>query len=785
MIKSNLGILRGLLVLSLITLFTFSSYAEKIYVMNGGGYNSAEPQLITAITNNGHTVTVNSTNMGTLPSGFTTYCNDPVNGYDWLCFFGTADFAGLGMAAQIQAFIDAGGKVFYQYEVTCCTTSSTSVASISSDITGLTITPNAAPYIAIGSTSNGGYEATNISCCASFIGNAYKGLDGLPLANQIQATATVAGATPPISTCLNFGFTFATTDFVGTANSGAIIGIGDINLWYDGGEPFSNGGSTPVNTSMVDYIFPNSSSTCYAFPQGCVDTNNYNPSQSAQIINLGNDTNLCQGETLLLNASTSGSTYLWQDNSTNSTFNITQAGTYWVQISGGCGISTDTIVVSFNQTTPFTFDSDTTLCQGESLLLDVNSLSGTYLWQDNSTNPSFDVIQQGSYWVQITSGCGIISDTINVNFNPILPINLNLGNDTILCQSQTLLLDVTSPNATYLWQDNSTNPTFNITQQGTYWVQITGGCRIVSDTINVSFILEPLINLGNDTILCQGESLLLDANIPNSSYLWQDNSTNSSFNITQQGSYWVQITGSCGTISDTIIATFNPLPTINFGNDSVLCQGESLLLDASSPNATYLWQDNSTNPTFNITQLGTYWVIITNSCGIISDTINTAFNPSPVVNLGNDTMLCDDESLSLDVSLLNATYLWQDNSTIATSLISQEGTYWVTVSLNNCNTSDTLIVNENICEIILQIPNVLTPNNDGFNDIFTPIVSKGIISMSTVIFNRWGNQIFETNEFSINWDFKDVSDGTYYWIVNYIDINDEDNTLKGYVTIFR
>ena len=94
---------------------------------------------------------------------------------------------------------------------------------------------------------------------------------------------------------------------------------------------------------------------------------------------------------------------------------------------------------------------------------------------------------------------------------------------------------------------------------------------------------------------------------------------------------------TCGTTTDTINVSYNALPTVNLSYDT-LCQGETLTLDATSSNATYLWQDNSTNPSFTVTQQGTYWVEETNNCGITTDTINVSYHPLLTVNLSNDTL---------------------------------------------------------------------------------------------------------------------------------------------------
>ncbi len=159
--------------------------------------------------------------------------------------------------------------------------------------------------------------------------------------------------------------------------------------------------------------------------------------------------------------------------------------------------------------------------------------------------------------------------------------------------------------------------------------------------------------------------------------------------------------------------------------------------------------------------------------------------PLPTVNLGNDTTLCQGETMLLDATTLNATYLWQNNSTTPTFSVTQQGTYWVDVTVNNCTLTSTILIHEEVCEIILELPNIFTPNNDGANDLFVPIISKGIVSMSTIIYNRWGSKVFETKNLAIKWDGQGVAEGTYFWIVYYTDINGVKNNLNGYLTLLK
>ena len=403
---------------------------------------------------------------------------------------------------------------------------------------------------------------------------------------------------------------------------------------------------------------------------------------------LGNDTILCQGQSLLLDVTTVGATYLWQDASTNPTFNVTMQGTYWVEVSNGFCTVRDTIIVN-TLALAANLGNDTTICQGENVLLDATTTGATYLWQDNSTNPTFNASATGTYWVELTVGACVERDSIDITVNP-LPL-VNLGPDTILCENANLLLSDVTVGATYLWQDASTNTTFNVTTAGLYWLEATlNGCD-ARDTINVTYQTVS-VDLGNDTNICQNQNLLLDASTVNATYLWQDNSINPTFNVTQAGQYFVEVTVNACTAYDTIDVTYTQLPTPDLGNDTTLCEGQNLLLDVFEPNVTYLWQDNSTNQDFNVITAGNYSVDVTLNGCTASDAIVVNYTQLPVVNLGNDTTLCTNETLTLLATNSNSTYLWQNNTTNASFLVTAAGKYYVQVTRGNCPVADTIVV---------------------------------------------------------------------------------------------
>jgi len=403
------------------------------------------------------------------------------------------------------------------------------------------------------------------------------------------------------------------------------------------------------------------------------------------IIDLGNDTTLCSSTSYLLDAQNSGSTYVWSDGSTNQTFTTTSSGEYWVEVdSAGC-ISTDTINIIIVDPV-INLGNDTILCSSNLLILDALNSGSTYLWQDGSNNQTLTITGTGQYWVEINNEGCLISDTIDITIlNPML----NLGNDTILCSSDSILLDAQNFGSTYQWNDGSTNQTFTTTSSGEYWVEVDSAGCISTDTINI-IIVDPVINLGNDTIICSSNLLILDALNSGSTYLWQDGSNNQTLTITGTGQYWVEINNEGCLISDTIdITILNPM--LNLGSDTILCSSDSILLDAQNFGSTYEWNDGSTNQTFTTMSSGEYWVEVDSAGCISTDTITVTIIELSV-DLGSDTTFCSPTTFILDAQNIGVNYLWQDGSTEQTTVINEEGTFWVEVSLHECYANDTIVI---------------------------------------------------------------------------------------------
>lgn len=474
-----------------------------------------------------------------------------------------------------------------------------------------------------------------------------------------------------------------------------IPGAGATYVQWNFGDPISGNDDTTSGYS-VQHLFSDTGDyeiTAYLTFVCYLDTltQNIHVSDLSPSIDLGNDSSICQGESLVLNAYYSGSSYLWQDGSTDSTLQAIASGLYYVTVTNSCGSDIDSINIIVDPLPSFTLGVDTAVCTGTTLLLSASVPNASYLWQDGSSSSSFLVNQPGIYWLQVTNNCGSISDTIEIT-SQNLP-SVNLGNDTVVCDLSPFVLSAFNPFCGYLWQDGSTNSTFQVNSSGLFYVTVTNSCGSDQDSVEIEVISQPFVDFGPDSFLCVGGSIVLGVSDSNSNIQWQDGSTDSIFTITQSGIYWVQLSNQCGVASDTIEITSMDAPIVDLGPDSTFCSASSFILDAANSNSIYLWQDGSSAPSYNASSSGLYWVIVTNNCGIETDSINLNFIATPSVNLGADFIVCDEDTALLDTNNPGAQFLWQDGSTQQTFTVNKGGTYWVTVQFNSlCKASDTISV---------------------------------------------------------------------------------------------
>jgi gliding motility-associated-like protein len=461
------------------------------------------------------------------------------------------------------------------------------------------------------------------------------------------------------------------------------------------------------NDSIVKVKFKRNGNTKLyaAIDAGCKvigDSLAINISPSVDSLNLGPDKVMCGSAPILLNAHKGFKFYLWQDGSTDPTLEVTEPGTYYVKVTSFCNtVLQDTVIIAAGVSLPLFIGYDTAICRNDSMKLNANAGFVSYSWSpgyniDNATGNNVTVWPSSdtSYSVRATQADGcVVSDTIKIAVYNIQP--LTLGSDTSICAGTQLLLDAGAGFASYQWNTEAATEQISVSAAGFYNVTATDirGCRS-KDTIEIKSVFIPaLIHLGNDTSLCSGKSLHLDAGNDFATYIWNTGAITNSIDVNSPGIFWVDVIDNHHCHSgDTInVLSVLPIMPINLGNDTSICQGEEAPLDAGPGFTSYQWNTGETTQKIYPSHQGLYFINARNNNNCISrdSLLIINVNVLPVVNLNKNSALCFGATRVLDAGPATS-YLWQDASTSRTFTASGIGKYWVKVTnSNNCTASDT------------------------------------------------------------------------------------------------
>lgn len=242
-----------------------------------------------------------------------------------------------------------------------------------------------------------------------------------------------------------------------------------------------------------------------------------------------------------------------------------------------------------------------------------------------------------------------------------------------------------SPSFVYPFMDKDT--TYNVTLKA-----VNTGCNDSSIiTIPVTVPARPYIDLGPDTLNCEGNRIELTATSwPGSTFRWNTGSTSNRITTTTGARiYWVDATYNGCTTRDSISVKVNPI--VARTQTAVICNTDSVLLNARrSQNETHQWSTGETSYSIYAKEAGLYTDTISWEGCVVVDSF-TVLKPGAAA-LGNDTTICFNQPYVLDVTTPGATYLWQNNSTASTFSVTAPGKYWVRIRIGSCTISDTVLI---------------------------------------------------------------------------------------------
>lgn len=531
---------------------------------------------------------------------------------------------------------------------------------------------------------------------------------------------------------------------------------------------------------------------------GCVITHTFNVTMDpAPIVFLGNDTTICAGDVIVLDAQNTGSDYLWSTSEVSQTIDVMNPGTYWVQVTSSTGCTTVDSIDVIVSSLPVVSLSDTTLCEGNTILLDATNANSLHMWNTGANDPFIVVDTSGTYVVTVTNnnGCTTV-DSAEVNFVPF-PV-VYLGPDTALCDGDPLLLDAGNPGMQHIWSTSANTQVISPSSTGIYWVDVANGSCVSRDSIGVVFNAMPTDNL-TDFEGCVGDIATLDAGNPGATYLWSTIDSSATISVTNNGTYSVTVT-TLQNCSDTFDATvtFETPPTIDLGNDTVLCSGQVLSLNTGLPQADNNWSNGAISSNIQVSTTDLYHVTVSTDHCVVEDSINVIFNPIPSEIIKEEILTCLDEKphyVMIDAGNEGSSFNWASGETSQVILAGAYGWYFVNITNEfNCSIADSVVVSQ-YCPSSLWVPNSFTPNGDGVNDIFMA-AGNNIVELEMHIFDRWGNEIFQSDDPSIGWDGSyrgsPVQDDVYVWKIRYRLLDEEDYSIEGprqeemgHVTVIR
>jgi gliding motility-associated-like protein len=391
-------------------------------------------------------------------------------------------------------------------------------------------------------------------------------------------------------------------------------------------------------------------------------------------------------------------------------------------------------------------------------------------------NPETDT----RYVVSATVGGCTVFDTVMVKMNNRIPIY----GGHFLCPGGRLTLTAAPGYQTYYWNNGKYTRSIVIDTPGIYSLFTYYDYCKLTDTFRV-YSSGKAPHLIHDTVVCNGDSVRLNAGYPELGHLWSTGDTGQYTTVTKDGSYTVTLSNSLCSITDTITVHFDNLD-LELGHDTAFCSGFEYLLDAGNADA-YVWNTGETTQKILATKPGKYIVKVKKSSCSATDSVSIGEYPVSVVRLGRDTSICD-TSITLDAGPAVSYYWLPGGQNSRRIRVSAGGTYSVLVTNKyGCQSGDTIVVVNDHCYPTLFVPNSFTPNGDGENDFFRAN-GEYITSFKMEIFNRWGERIFRSDDIAKGWDGRFKGEkaqmDVYLWMIEYTGYRTH-KLISGNVTLLR
>lgn len=587
-------------------------------------------------------------------------------------------------------------------------------------------------------------------------------------------------------------------------------GNGDFLIW--------NTGDTTANLAVAPQF--NSSYRVKAGDNfGCEsawDTIRVVINQRAQT-NAGNDDSLCLSDTLTLSA-IGGNSWQWSTGETSRSILVSPPNdtTYWLisTNSFGCAGDTDFVNVKVNPLPSASIIGNDSACIGSRTILIADG-GTSYQWSNGSVSDTIRPRISSDLSFVLTAfnnfGCED-EDTLAITAVAI-PDLITSGPDTICFDEEAVLWAENTD--TIRWSTGLVADTLKVSPAASTFYIVFGindfGCSSEGDTLNVTVIEKPSVDLDDELTACTGDSVYIIADsLSRFSYEWLDGSVGDSFLYIPTEADSIDIIASpynayCSGENDTLLLVVLDKATVQAGPDQDICFGDSIQIRVEDEGLKYVWSTGEEGPSIWVSpRVDTFYTVTSefqnNSCQSDPDTIEIDVFPTPTADfrVSSNTGIAPHAINVSNLSSGGIEHTWymgdsifENNSQAFPYSYREPDQHQILLIVRNeFNCIDTAIYDSMFIveDVYIMIPNAFTPNGDGKNDSFAIRYPRGVQEISGKIFNRWGEEVYQ-------WDGMNWWDGTfrredcqvdvYIYVIDVVDMVGEPRRFQGNVTLIR
>lgn len=529
------------------------------------------------------------------------------------------------------------------------------------------------------------------------------------------------------------------------------------------------------------------------------------------------DSVLCYGEQAIISAPPGMSNYEWSNGEMGvASINTDQDGSFYAILTNayGCIATTNTVTIDVIDGSAPPIISDVNICVGSNLLITNTSTTQWYTTDTTflSSGVSFfsnTITSDTSFLAAyLTAQCPLSFAEITVNVVDSLPL-YTMESLLGVCVNDSISLSVNTNGENVSWIVDgvifSTNDSITIyggdITNNVIQVEISNTCfsYTLSDTINL--YTPQTINLVNDSLIHCAEadiSLSLDTNlsfISWSGYFGQSDSIILQL-PTPIASGYVYVQGvdvnGCSTNTDSIFVQTVSLTVGILDDINLNCEGDSVTLESNEYGASFEWNtpngilsDSVLAVVVDLSNQGWYQINVADTFGCTyTDSVFIGYNPLPEIVMPDDTIICMGDYLGGDFYVDSFSYTWGGFGIIDSVMMMQDGMYYLVVEgSNGCIYTDSINVDAVNCED--ELPNVITPNNDGINDFFLIDEVSLFPNNTLIIVNRWGNVVYRQDGYNNTFNGDNLVDGTYFYTFYREGVDYPTDYFEGHLTIIR